>query len=289
MLRGSMAMLAWAGVQAREPADLDWVVLDRLAVPIDPLDPYPYLDRISGAQQWPEALGGAAEYEFWAFEEFDTGGLHPRPAPDGLGWIQAPGSREAGPPYGDLLDRIRGNPEAGAGITIDPADAREDENWTYIDDDTPGVRLVVPWHADGLPPGEVRLDFARDETMPQAPQWTAVPRADLAAPTVVRTASRELSLAWKLLWLQTDALGGGLAQGKDLYDAVLLAEDPATRLTEPLLQRVFKRSADGADHGVPDEGAVRRWQVDWPGFSAEHLDLHGTGEEWLDRLARALT
>ncbi|KAK1185667.1 nucleotidyl transferase AbiEii/AbiGii toxin family protein [Streptomyces sp. NBS 14/10] len=83
--------------------------------------------------------------------------------------------------------------------------------------------------AGGGPPGEVRLDFARDELLPQAPVWTPIPRGDGGTPIAVRTASRELSLAWKVLWLHADCETEGQAQGKDLYDAVLLAEAHGTR------------------------------------------------------------
>ncbi|MET9613695.1 nucleotidyl transferase AbiEii/AbiGii toxin family protein [Kitasatospora indigofera] len=60
VLRGSAAMLAWAGAAPRPPGDLDFVVLPLLGTPVDRLDPYPYLDRIGRVQQWPEAAGGAA-------------------------------------------------------------------------------------------------------------------------------------------------------------------------------------------------------------------------------------
>jgi hypothetical protein len=54
-------------------------------------------------------------------------------------------------------------------------------------------------------------------------------------PTVVRTAGRELSLAWKMLWLHADCAAEGWAQAKDLYDAVLLAEAEATKVSPRLL------------------------------------------------------
>ncbi|MFD8377404.1 hypothetical protein ACFV2X_02290 [Streptomyces sp. NPDC059679] len=73
VLRGSMVMLAWAGEAAREPADLDWVVLED-EVRVDPLDPYPYVAGVEVVQQWPHAADGAARYEIWRDEEFDTGG-----------------------------------------------------------------------------------------------------------------------------------------------------------------------------------------------------------------------
>src|SRR6266540_690547 len=85
VLRGGMTMLAWVR-GAREPADLDWVVRPVAAVPLDDLDPYPYVDRIDPVQHWPEAAHGAARNQLWTFEDFDTGGHRPRVPPEGLNW-----------------------------------------------------------------------------------------------------------------------------------------------------------------------------------------------------------
>ncbi|GAA2000091.1 hypothetical protein GCM10009838_76940 [Catenulispora subtropica] len=52
VLRGSMLMTAWCGPAAREPADLDFIVVDE-GRPVDALDPYPYVE-VEFAQQWPE-------------------------------------------------------------------------------------------------------------------------------------------------------------------------------------------------------------------------------------------
>ncbi|MFF0200234.1 hypothetical protein [Streptomyces sp. NPDC005017] len=76
VLRGSMTLPAWVGAAAREPADLDWVVLEDV-FRVDPLDPYPYVDGIGTVesrppqvrvvagrfQRWAEAADGAGEYE----------------------------------------------------------------------------------------------------------------------------------------------------------------------------------------------------------------------------------
>lgn len=99
---------------------------------------------------------------------------------------------------------------------------------------------------------------------------------------MVRTASRELSLAWKLLWLHTDATTEGLAQGKDLYDAVLLAETRDMRLPARLLRAVFPPGAT-----PPTGDVVRSWSVEWESFRAQHPTVQGSAEEWLDRLCRA--
>ncbi|MEU6339331.1 nucleotidyl transferase AbiEii/AbiGii toxin family protein [Streptomyces sp. NPDC046977] len=287
VLRGSMVMPAWVGAAAREPADLDWIVPPSLAVPVDPLHPHPYVDELAIVQQWPEAADGAAGPEMWADEEFGTGGLLVRVPPEGLRWITDPEPDPSDGPPGELLELVRRRPEAAPGVRLDANGARHDGNWTYTDYDTPGVRLVIPWHADGLPPGEVRLDFARDERMPEAPVLTAVPRGDGGAPAVVRTASRELSLAWKLLWLQADAAAEGRAQGKDLYDAVLLAETPGIALSPRLLRQVTRREP-GHPAAEPRLVRVAPHSVDWDAFRAAHPRVGGTAAQWLDRLGRAL-
>lgn len=292
-------MQAWVGKAAREPADLDWIVLED-PVGIDPLDPYPYVDRLETVQQWPEAADGAARYEIWTDDEFCTGGQRPLLAPEGLRWLHDDEeAAEAGPPYLDLLDRVERWPQAAPGVLLSAKSARVDGTWTYAEYDTPGVRLVIPWHAEGLPPGQIQLDFARDERLPESPVWTLVPRGDGGRPTAVRTAGRELSLAWKLLWLHTDSRHGRKAQGKDLYDAVLLAEEEGARLPPRLLRRVMRRTTGTETEAVDlnpasftpvdlSPAALTGWEVDWAGFRAAHPWVTGTAEDWLRRLGRAL-
>ncbi|MFG2526860.1 hypothetical protein [Streptomyces sp. NPDC048516] len=53
---------------------------------------------------------------------------------------------------------------------------------------------------------------------------------------VVRAAARALSLAWKVLWLVSDLH----PEGKDLYDALLLAE--STELPSALLRHPTPRA-----------------------------------------------
>ncbi|MFE9424507.1 nucleotidyl transferase AbiEii/AbiGii toxin family protein [Kitasatospora sp. NPDC006697] len=288
VLRGSMVMPAWVGAEAREPADLDWIVPRSVLVPVDPEHPYPYVEDVAVVQQWPEAADGAGRYEIWEFEEFDTGGFRPVVPPEGLHWLTE-AEQELSPPHEALLDLVRQRPVAAPGLVLDADAAKDDGTWTYTEYDTPGIRLTIPWRAEGLPPGGVLLDFARDERLPTPPVWTAIPRGDGAGPNVVRTASRELSLAWKLLWLRADCAAEGRAQAKDLYDAVLLAEAAATKLSPRLLRRVLRGEpghAVGAEVMRLDEVAL--WSVDWEEFRARHPWLRGTAEEWLARLGRAL-
>ncbi|WP_326586057.1 nucleotidyl transferase AbiEii/AbiGii toxin family protein [Streptomyces sp. NBC_01294] len=248
VLRGSMVMPAWVGADAREPADLDWIVPRLLLVPVDPEHPYPYVEEPSDVQQWPEAADGADRYEIWKFEEFDTRGLRPVVPPEGLHWVVETEPDHC-PPHEALLDLVRERPVAAPGVVLEADAARDDGTWTYSEYDTPGIRLTIPWKAEGLPPGEVRLDFARDEWLPESPVLTAIPRGDGTGPTVVRTAGRELSLAWKLLWLHADCATEGRARAKDLYDAVLLAEADATKLSPQLLRKVFRHAPGGDGRG----------------------------------------
>ncbi|OKI31186.1 nucleotidyl transferase AbiEii/AbiGii toxin family protein [Streptomyces sp. CB03911] len=296
VLRGSAAMLAWAGDAARPPGDLDFVVLPFLGTPVDQLDPYPYLDRIGLLQQWPEAAAGAAGYEIWTDgeAEHETRGLRAAVPPEGLCWELGPDEgepdpRDPGPPYGDLLDLLRRRPEAAPGVLLAAGGAREEGNWAYAGEDggLPGVRLRIPWQARGLPPGELQLDFAQDERFPEPPVLTAVPRGDGGAPAVVRTASRALSLAWKLRWLHTDATVDGRPQAKDLYDAVLLAEDGRTELSPRLLRTVLGPTPARAPGGFrPQDLRVR--EADWAAFRADHPGVRGPAEQWLARLGTAL-
>ncbi|MFF2073751.1 nucleotidyl transferase AbiEii/AbiGii toxin family protein [Kitasatospora sp. NPDC058162] len=288
VLRGSMVMPAWVGADAREPADLDWIVPQPLLLPVDPGHPYPFVPEVADVQQWPEAADGAARYEIWTFEDFDAGGRRPALPPEGLHWILE-AEPETRPPHAVLLELVRERPTVAPGLVLDPAAARDDGTWTYAEYDTPSIRLVIPWHAEGLPPGEVTLDFARDERLPEPPVWTAVPRADGTAPTAVRTASRELSLAWKLLWLHADCATEAGVRAKDLYDAVLLAETQDAKLSPRLLRAVFRHGPGGtAAADALRLDAVTLRPEEWADFRARHPQVRGTAQEWLARLSRAL-
>ncbi|SEK59695.1 hypothetical protein [Streptacidiphilus jiangxiensis] len=284
VLRGSAVMSAWVGAAAREPADLDWVVQGGQIARADPLDPYPFLDDLLPVRLWPEVAHGGGVYEFWEMEDLDTGGLRAHLAPEGLHWIRAgEGERLGGPPFGDLVARLRRRPEVAPGLRVDAQGVWEDENWTYLGEDAAGIRLVLPWRAEGGPSGELRLDFALDERMPEAPRWAAIPRADGRSRAVVRAAGPGLCLAWKLRWLAADACaGGGLVKAKDLYDAVVLAEHPRTRLTSRLLRRV---PAQGGGRGAPGRETVLDWRLDEGDGEAFGL---ADGAAWVARLAGAL-
>jgi hypothetical protein len=119
------------------------------------------------------------------------------------------------------------------------------------------------------------VEFARDEVLPEVPVWTRIPRMD-GGQSVLLAASPALSLRWKLNWLVEDTERAGVSRGKDLYDAVLLAELP----------------------GLPGSGRVGRSlsreeldsvRIDWDAFLAECPQVRGTTlVQWKRRLAEAL-
>jgi hypothetical protein len=169
------------------------------------------------------------------------------------------------------------------GVRLDADGAVRDEIWTY--DRVPGRRLVLPWTADGLPGGTVQLDFVFTERLPAPAVPTDLPPLSGAgAGTRLRTADRELSLAWKILWLVTD----GFAQGKDLYDAVLLAESVPLRYE--LLRDVFAGVDDAwwATRPIgPEDVAEPLDCVEWDEFRKDHPRV-GTAEQYVERLLAAL-
>ncbi|WP_404816899.1 nucleotidyl transferase AbiEii/AbiGii toxin family protein [Streptomyces thermolineatus] len=227
VLRGSVVLKAWFGEAAREPGDLDFVV-----VPAS-----------------------------WALEDPRTGRML-----DGI----ARGAEE--------LSRSDGSP-----VRIHADGADSEKIWTY--DRVPGRRLVLPWRtADGRREGTVQLDFVFNEQLPAGPVRTRIPSLSGAGdPVELPTASPELSLAWKILWLFTDTH----PQAKDLYDAVLLAES-APPLTYGLLARTFLASDP---HSVRDP-LLPSWtehlEVDWEEFPKDYRWAPGTAQEYVDRLAAAL-
>lgn len=277
VLRGSLTMPAWVGEQARPPGDIDWVVRPLAFVPRDDRDPYPYLPRLDPVQHWPEAAHGAARNEIWTFEEFETGGQHPRLPPEGLGWLSA--VEELDRPHDELLELVARQPYADSGIRLDAEAADRDATWGYTEYGDSyggaGVRLHIPWHAPDGSAGSVQLDFAYDERLPEPPVLTAVPRRDGRPPAALWTASRELSLAWKLQWLCTDQAEKGVSAAKDLYDAVLLAELDGIRVSRHLRRLVLGTAVLSPD-------AVRSWAIDGP------VPSGADAGPWLVRLAGAV-
>ncbi|WP_247657297.1 nucleotidyl transferase AbiEii/AbiGii toxin family protein [Micromonospora sp. U56] len=177
-----------------------------------------------------------------------------------------------------IVNAVRRFPPAGD-VRVDADEVSTAEIWTY--ERVPGRRLVFPWYAPDLPPGTVQLDAVFNEELPEPPADTPVPVADGAEPVLVRAVSPQLSLVWKLLWLATDSY----PQGKDLYDATLLAEFttvPWHRVTEALIPEL----GDRAGEFTPD--SVRHVRPDWDNFRDQYPGFGDAGEEWERRLEAAL-
>lgn len=159
--------------------------------------------------------------------------------------------------------------------------------WTY--DRVPGRRLCFPWKSPGLPSASVQMDIVYNETLLTPPEATKLSLVGNDGPSVL-VASREESLAWKLLWLSTDQY----PQGKDLFDAVLLAENVS--LPEGLFEVVMERYLDSAPNvWRAPELSDSHWRtgiisarVDWKNFLAEMPAIEGTPEAWLARLYELL-
>ncbi|MER7808458.1 nucleotidyl transferase AbiEii/AbiGii toxin family protein [Streptomyces sp900116325] len=222
VLRGSVLMATWFGNAARDPGDLDFLV-----VPQD-----------------------------WAMD----------------------GPRTVG-----LFDTIARDAETAArgAVRIDAAAMVTESIWTY--DRVPGRRMLLPWTASGVPGGTVQLDVVFNETLPAPAELTGLRPLGDGPGCRIPAVSPALSLAWKLLWLVTDAY----PQGKDLYDAVLLAEH-----TPPSYELVRDAFVLSGAEGVRPAGT---WWLDeldvetgWPHFTAEHPWVTEDAASFRGRLARAL-
>jgi hypothetical protein len=199
-----------------------------------------------------------------------------------LDWVVAPASLRVDDPFSkamlDGLIRLVAERSRVGNIEILSAQTAVDDIWTY--DRAPGRRIVFPWRSAGLPRGFTQLDFVFQEEMPcpAGRMWIDVGRDGQVE---LWAAAPELSLAWKILWLETDMY----PQGKDLYDATLLAEQ--VRLPRDLLMRVLEPSCRGSQAAF-GPASIRGWQVDWENFQREYPTIPGTACDWQARLVQAL-
>jgi len=202
--------------------------------------------------------------------------------PGDMDWVVTPQSTEVTSPVAKeilcgLIALATEQPAVGE-ASIDTKAIAMDDIWTY--DRAPGKRIVFPWSICGLPPGSIQMDLVFSEPLLTDPVLTAIPVAD-GDPVTIWGVERELALAWKLLWLETDCY----PQGKDLYDAVLLAEQ--TSLPFSLLEQVVEKSEWYEGDGLAPDFPLQ-WDVDWETFKREYPWVQGEGREWLKRLATAL-
>lgn len=160
------------------------------------------------------------------------------------------------------------------GAGLQPDQATQSAIWTYERAD--GRRIVIPFSTPGLPDGSVQVDIVFGENLPMAPE----PLTVLGVPVTAVTAG--LSLAWKLQWLATDMY----PQGKDLYDAVLLAEHTTVDLA---LVRDLIRPELGDEADRFTAVTVLGWtDIDWRNLTDAYPTIDGTVTDWLRRLALAL-
>jgi hypothetical protein len=161
------------------------------------------------------------------------------------------------------------------GVSFIEDRVRTESIWTY--ERAEGRRLLFPWRPAPETDDWLQIDVVYCEPLVTEP----VRHEDESG--AVWFASREEQLAWKILWLFTDSY----PQGKDLYDAVLLAE--STPLSRRLLRAVFDGKNERWDARLDDDAFVRDLAIDWPNFALDYPELaSGTGEAWKDRLAQAL-
>lgn len=180
--------------------------------------------------------------------------------------------------FTDLKKRVSENSSAGeAEIVVKKIFT--DDIWTY--ERAAGKRIVFPWKTEGLPPGYIQMDVVFNEDLWNDPIQTQIPTTPNSSRSVW-SVDKEISLAWKLLWLETDMY----PQGKDLYDAVLLAEN--THLSLDLLKLVLQ-SGDWRPRGEElTADFPLKWEVDWENFKLEYSWIEGTAEDWQARLSAAL-
>lgn len=205
--------------------------------------------------------------------------------PGDIDWVVLPAELAADSPSGreiieDVARLVGSRPQVDAGITLDAERYAIGAIWTY--ERAEGRRLTFTWAADGLPPGTLQQDFVYGEQLAEEPVETAVVLGD-GATVELLAASPALSLCWKLLWLGNDMH----PQGKDLYDAVLLAE--CTKLPPGLLESVVAQAAAAArERPMPLPPEIDEWRVDWKNFRLEYPDVEGELEDWKRRLRGAL-
>lgn len=188
-------------------------------------------------------------------------------------------------PVVDLLRHLDGQPPP-PGLDLDLGNASLDwfsdlDDEAYGDDS--GIRVRIYWEAVGRPDdeGTLQIDFAADEVMPEPPAAARVPRLAGGVPIELPAAGPGLSLAWKLRWLDADQEDDGLAQAKDLYDAVVLAEAHPDSLTPALIGAVLP-SRFAADQ-------IPGWDVAWRRLrDLGGRSIAGDADAWLARLHRMM-
>jgi hypothetical protein len=242
--------------------------------------------RTVSASAWRDrlVLRGSALMKLWLDDEARV--------PGDIDWVVLPTECGAkSEETREMLDAIaRATTAAGrvGDAELDPSLVATDEIWTYERAD--GLRLTFSWKVADLPPGKMQADFVFGETLWEPPSAIALPTMD--GDTIpLLAATPELSLAWKLLWILTDEY----PQGKDLYDAVMLAEryPLQAELVGCLVAAVrehFGAYWERSFRDAPMEGLFEQdlKRIDWKGFVREYPWVDSDLDAWGDRLKAAL-
>lgn len=202
--------------------------------------------------------------------------------PKDIDWVFQPADVKLGDPlceecFAELTELVKENP-ATRNTEILTARIASDDIWTY--ERAAGRRLVFPFQSEAGQ-REVQMDIVWNEPMPEPPVLTPFPMKS-GTEIALWAATPELSLAWKLLWLVTDSY----AQGKDLYDAVLLAEH--THLSFELFMRVLNSDKWLREHNEASPHLVKQIEVDWHNFQLEYPWIEGDEKDWHKRLLQAM-
>jgi predicted nucleotidyltransferase component of viral defense system len=201
--------------------------------------------------------------------------------PGDIDWVFQPQDVDINDPlsqqlFDDFIAMVAEQPYV-RNATIEMHKISIEDIWTY--ERAQGRRIVFPWKVDGLPL-EIQMDVVFREELFVDTIVTEIPASD-GDNILVRSASPELSLAWKLLWLETDIR----PQGKDLYDATLLAE--RIGLPFELLDRILRAGGWNSQCLLSPDFPLE-WEVDWENFKLEYPAIEGEAKDWQMRLTKAL-
>lgn len=153
--------------------------------------------------------------------------------------------------------------------------------WVY--ERTDGRRVEIPWQMDGgFPESRLQIDISFGEAIPRPVCRVGLPLLSNGTLTV-KAVDRETSLTWKLFWLLNDIS----PQGKDLYDAALLAEGLAMPpgLLKSLLETETHTSVETA---VANKLKHFFDEDDWREFQRQYPQVAGDLAYWINRLTVAL-
>lgn len=201
--------------------------------------------------------------------------------PGDLDWVATPAAVGVRDSWSrDLFNRISGIIFTTPPLEVEflHSQVAIDDIWTY--ERAPGRRIVLPWRTPGLPGGVVQVDVVFGEDLFDGSHREYIPAADGGC-VAVNVASPAQSLAWKLQWLVSDMY----PQGKDLYDAVLLAE--RFHLPMDILSETLRRAGEHPPLATI-EAFIGEMSIDWENFRTEYPWVEGTSSAWLARLKTAL-